>query len=267
MSRGFYAAVSAMQTHSEQLDVIANNLANVNTHGFKRSQHIQHDFRRGFLARADATRLLLERNNQGLLQADFQEARTRGIGELGTGTLNTRSWSDFKDGALEKTEAPLDLALQGEGFFVLQTPEGEQYTRHGAFQLNEQGQLVTADGMAVQGQQGDILLETGSSVTIDAQGIIYQNGQQVDQLQLVKFENPQLLVNVGNNRLSRLPEQEVLADESSQVHQHFLERSNVDVATEMVGMISALRAYQFAQKALQSEDELTGKLSNEISRI
>lgn len=266
MSRGFYAAASAMVTEMDRFSVMANNLANLNTHGYKRQQAIQHDFRRGFIERIHNQQVLLAHGENGPEQVHLPSGEVP-IGQLGTGTLIQNSWSDFSDGSLEETGAPLDLALQGSGFFVVQDDKGQDYyTRQGGFQLNADGTLVNADGQQVQGLNGSLDLSGAQKIQIDAHGNVYADGQYQDSLKLVEFEHPQLLLNRGDNLYARLPEQQEILTTSSELKQGYLERSNVEVASEMVTMIAALRSYQISQKALQSEDDMTGKLINEIGR-
>lgn len=266
MSRGFYAAASAMMADMERFNVMSNNLANVNTHGYKRQQTIHHDFRQGFIERINNRQNHLQSNESGPDTMAFSEASDVRIGELGTGTLVQNSWTDFSNGALENTGSDFDVALQGDGFFVVRGADGnDYYTRHGGFQLDAKGYLVNANGLTVQSQGGSIQIGQAKNVQIDSEGKIYADGTLYDQIKQVRFEEPQLLMNQGNNLFARLPQQNELAS-GNVVKQGYLERSNVNVASEMVTMISALRSYQISQKALQSEDEMTGKLINEVGR-
>lgn len=266
MSRGFYSATAAMMADVDRFETVANNLANINTHGFKRHQTLHHDFQEGFINRVRATRSQLNFDQQGQAQREFTTEPNARIGELGTGTYVSSTWTHFEGGALQETQGPLDFALKDEGFFTVTNPQGqESYTRNGHFKLNNEGMLVTSDGLAVMGQNGSIQLDTTAKISVDNEGRVYADGQEVDQLKLVRFENPQLLVNEGSNRYSALPEQQALVTHA-EVSQGFLEQSNVDVASEMVQMISALRSYQISQKALQTEDEMSGRLINDVGR-
>lgn len=268
MTRGFYSATSAMMADMDRFETVANNLANINTHGFKRHQTLHQDFQQGFINRIKTTRPELNVNSQGDLEREFVSDRPRNVGELGTGTFITSTWTHFGEGTLQETQGPLDFGLKGEGFFTIANPAGEaRYTRNGHFQLNNEGVLVTSDGLAVMGENGPIQLESAAKLTIDQQGRVFADGQEVDQLKIVNFEQPQLLLNEGGNRFSALPGQQAQNSETAQVSQGFLEQSNVDAATEMVQMISALRSYQISQKALQTEDEMSGRLINDVGRV
>lgn len=267
MNRGFYSASAAMMNQMLHFDSTANNLANVNTHGFKRHAAIHHDFQRGLLKRIDASRSQLQISDSGQATESSVERLPKTMGVLGTGTVLQATWKDFSDGALEQTEAPLDFALSGKGLFSIKTPEGKTlYTRHGGFQLDADGYLVTGKGYQVQGQKGAIQIGQGQKVDVDAAGQIYLDGRYLDTLAVVEFEQPQLLTNMGERFYESPVDQQALLATQTEVHQRTLERSNVDVASEMVNMISVMRSYQIAQKALQSEDDMTGKLINDIGK-
>lgn len=280
MSRGFYAAASAMMSDMSRFDVIANNLANVNTTGFKRSQTVHHDFRQGFIQRIHHERALAGVSESGDFAPRYVPLPPAGVGELGTGTLVQNTWNDFHHGALEKTEGPMDVAFQSEGFFVLEntgpnaTTQPYLYSRDGALQRNADGELVNSRGLRLMGQQtgqnpdqqGPIYISDRAPVTIDEQGGVWQNNARIATLKVVDFDNPQLLLNRGNQLFESIPGQ-VPFDSIPVLKQGFLERSNVDVAGEMVNMITAMRAYQISQKALQSEDEMTDKAVNTVGRV
>lgn len=271
MSRGFYAAASAMMSDMTRFDVIANNLANVNTTGFKRSQSVHHDFREGFIQRIHNERALAGVTESGEFAPRSVPLPPASIGQLGTGTMVQSTWSDFQHGALEKTEGPFDMALQSEGFFVFQNPDQSAaqpllYSRDGAFQPNANGELVNARGLKIMGQQGPIRVLDQVPLTVDQEGGLWQNGVRIETLRVTAFDNPQLLQNRGNQLFEALPGQ-ASVDIAPLIKQGFLERSNVDVAGEMVNMISAMRAYQISQKALQSEDEMTDKAVNTVGRV
>ncbi len=267
MNRGFYSASAAMMNQMQHFDTTANNLANVNTHGFKRHAAIHHDFQRGLLKRIDATKSQLQISTNGETSESTVDRLPKTMGVLGTGTVLQATWKDFSDGALENTEAPLDFALSGKGLFSVKTPDGKTlYTRHGGFQLDTEGFLVTGKGYQVQGQNGSLQIGQSEKVDVDAAGQIFVNGQYLDTLAVVEFEQPQLLTNMGERFYQAPVDQQALFATQTQVHQRVLERSNVDVASEMVNMISVMRSYQIAQKALQSEDDMTGKLINDIGK-
>lgn len=268
MSRGLYTAASAMIADAERFDAISNNLANINTHGFKRQQTVHHDFEVGLLRRMQASQMGVRSRNDGLSEALYRPDGDQIIGQLGTGSLVQETWTDFADGSLEQTEAPLDLALQGDGFYVLSSEAGETFlTRNGAFTQDSEGFLRNPGGMYLLDQNGSPLqVPAGSSRLIISQsGEVFADGVSLGALQRVRYAEPQLLLHRGGQLFQALPQQAALPSDAS-VHQGYLERANVDVASEMVQMISAMRAYQISQKALQTEDDMTGRLINEVGR-
>lgn len=268
MSRGLYTAAAAMIADAERFEAISNNLANVNTHGFKRQQTVHHDFEQGLLRRMQASQMGVRSRSDGLAESFYRPAADRTIGQLGTGTLVQETWTDFADGGLEQTEAPLDLALQGDGFYVLSSEAGETFlTRNGAFSQDAEGVLRNPAGLYLLDQNGSPLqVPAGTSrLVVGQNGEVFADGVSLGSLQRVRYAEPQLLLHRGGQLFQALPQQAALPSAAT-VHQGYLERANVDVASEMVQMISAMRAYQISQKALQTEDDMTGRLINEVGR-
>lgn len=257
-SRGLYAAASAMMMDMLRMDTVANNLANVNTNGYKRQQTLHHDFRLGLIERLKTVQPYVQSRNQEET-LEYRTGQAVQVGNLGTGTIVSGSYVSFTAGALEETGNKLDLALQGDGFFQVETPNGPMYTRNGAFSTNSQGELVTAEGFRVMGENGPVLLPE-EQVSINEQGEIYAGGQYLDRLQIVDFAEPWSLIRRGSSFFAA-PSEAVEQASEARVLQGKLERSNVETAREMVQMITALRSYQMSQKALQSEDEMTGQLT------
>ncbi|GAW31229.1 flagellar basal-body rod protein FlgF [Carboxydocella sp. JDF658] len=254
MIRGLYTAASGMVAQQKRMDTIANNMANVNTAGFKRDETVVEAF----------PQLLLSRlNDPGIPGAAKGEIRPL-VGGLGTGARLQAVLPIFTQGPLRQTEAPLDVAIAGDGFFVVQTPAGEAYTRNGAFQLDEQGYLVTSAGYRVLGQGGPIRVQPGSKVVIDEQGQVTANGQPVGKLRVVAFANPQALQKLGDS-LFQGTGATPLAEPV--LRPGFLEQSNVNPVLEMVNMLTAMRTYEAGQKTIQAEDQLLEKAVNEVGRV
>ena len=222
-------------------DVTANNIANVQTTGFKRDRLFQTD---------------LVNAQSGTESEDGLELRDR-----------QKTITDFSQGGLKPTSSPLDVALQGEGFFVVSDGQKTYYTRNGHFQLSGEGKIITAQGYTLQGEGGEILLPPGD-VVIGSRGEISVNGRSVAQLKVVKIENPDDLMKAESAMFTPKDggAQEGEANETM-VHQGFLEESNVDALREMVEMISLLRGYQASAQALQAEDETLRKSVTELGRI
>ena len=259
MIRALFTAATGMQAQQLNVDVIANNLANVNTTGFKRS-------------RADFQELLYQTLRQpGAASSSTTEIPT-GI-QLGLGTRAVAVQRLFLQGDFQQTQNQLDMAIDGDGFFSILQPNGEvAYTRSGAFKLDSQGRVVNSDGFPLD---PEIIIPTDATgITVGADGIVsvMQPGaiesQQVGQVRLVSFANPAGLE--GKNRglyqvttasgdpIEGLPGSDGLGNLS----QGFLEISNVNVVEEMVNLISAQRAYEINSKTIQAADEMLQNSTN-----
>lgn len=281
MIRGMYTGAAGMVVQQQRLDAIANNLANVDTEGYKRDTAIQ---------KAYPELLLRRMNDDGVrrfplrhpLNGSFDVAPV--VGRLGTGVETNEVYTAFSQGSLRETENSFDLALEGQGFFVIETPYGERYTRNGSFQIGPEGMLVTKEGYPVLGEEGHIYLKL-NNFRVDQDGRIFQNAAfaedperlvqmrenewedpvLVDRLQLVDVREPRYLQKQGSSMWRTTEysgEATVIANDRPKVHQGFLETSNVNVVTEMVQMIEVNRAYEANQKVIQSEDEATDRLIN-----
>jgi flagellar basal-body rod protein FlgF len=257
MIRGLYTSGYSMLTLNRKMDVVSNNMANVNTNGFKKDTVVFEEF----------SDVLAKRFFDG---SDHSSVPVR-IGNMTLYNDIAEVHTDFTQGTLENTGISSDVAIDGDegAFFCIAVPDNNQfreyYTRDGAFKLDSVGRLVTRDGHAVMGQNGAIILN-GSDFTISYRGEIIQNGETVDTLRIRKFENPESLRKYGFNLLT--------ATEGSQdgvfegtIQQGFIERSNVDSVKEMVDMITVLRAYESNQKLIQYQDATLDKAVNEIGRI
>jgi flagellar basal-body rod protein FlgF len=245
--RGLYTAASGALVAQSQADVIANNLANVNTSGFKRT----------LLQVQAAPEMGIYR-----LQRDPSSGVTGGapsdsfVGALGTGAQVLDTPAVFEQGVLATTGNPLDLAIQGNAFFAIQTPQGVRYTRDGQFSEDPAGRLVTMDGDLVLGNNGPIALQQNGAVQIDQNGQITQNGRAVDTIALVQFGNLTQLRPEGDNRFvasnAALPARTAAG---STIHQGFLEKSNANVVRSMVDLITAQRWFETNQKVITTQDQ------------
>lgn len=168
-----------------------------------------------------------------------------------------RSLTDLRSGTLRNTAGALDVALDGEGWFEVATPEGPAYTRRGDFQLDARGRLVTHQGLPVMGQGGEIGLGNGS-VRIDARGRIFEDNRPAGQLRVVRFEGRQALRPAGDG-LFQAASGAVPEEMDATVRQGFLENGNVDTAAEMVRLIETMRRFEASQKLVQGLDEVIGR--------
>ena len=262
MIRSLYTAATGMNAQDTNVSVIANNLANVNTVGFKRSRPEFQD--------------LLYQNLRlvGTLSPNGQQVPTGA--QLSMGTKTAAIQKIFLQGDSSQTQNPLDIAIQGKGFFQITQPDGTTaFTRAGSFKLDNTGRMVTADGSAMQ--PAITIPNNALSISIDPQGsvAVTQPGSPaptvLGNIQLASFQNPAGLQSIGFNLFTQ-------SDASGQpqignpqaidlgsTQQGFLELSNVSVVEEMVNLISAQRAYEVNSKTVQTADEML-QISNNMKR-
>lgn len=251
-----------MLVNQKEQDIRSNNLANVNTTGFNRDISTHSNFRDILIKRLEAG----DKDSVSKLSSGIGSI----IGQLGTGAVMEESVTSFQTGELKETGNPLDLAIDGESFFSVRGPDDETYyTSSGSFTLDEEGRLVTQQGYPVLSDEGaEIELGEASDIYIDNNGSIYLDNEEESsyQLSLSSFENLQGLLKVGENMYTNTEHSgevlEVVGEPG--VNQGYLEDSNVNTVSEMVGMIDALRAYEANQRALTTQDEA---LQQSVSRV
>jgi len=259
MLRALYSASAGMQSQQTNLDVIANNLANVNTTGFKK-------------AKAEFQDLLYQTSRMaGADQGSGNQLPTSV--QIGHGSRLVSTSKIFTTGELTQTGERLDVAIHGDGFFEVQMPDGSRaYTRDGALKTDNTGRVTTSDGMPLQGAfqvpPGTINISIAPNGEVTAQSA---TGKQTFKMQLVRFANPAGLDAVGHNlfketSVSGVAEVGSAAENGyGELQQGYLELSNVKVVEEMVNMILAQRAYEVNSKAVQSADEMM-QMSNNLRR-
>lgn len=254
MLRGLYTSASGMLAESMRVDQLANDLANVNTNGYKRDQAVFRTFPQLLLSRIG------ENSTISLPHGEIPVPmnRSQRIGQLGTGVQLERIYTNTQPGPLAETGNALDLAIVGDGYFVIQTPQGQRLTRDGAFQLNSDGILVNYDGYAVMGTAGPIQIL--GQLLVQEDGTVLSDGQNVDRLLIVDAAD---LTKQGHNLFTGDP---APAGEY-QIRQGFIERSNVNSVRSMVELIEATRAYEANQKAIWAQDETLGKAISEVGRV
>lgn len=258
MMRSLSIAKTGLEAQQTQLDAITQNLANVATNGYKRSRAVFED-------------LLYQNIRQAGANSSAQTQLPSGL-QLGTGVRPVATQRNFSQGTLAQTGNQLDMGISGQGFFPIQMPDGgTAYTRDGSFQVDAQGQLVTASGYVVS--PSVTIPANAQSITIARDGIITVTvpgataPQQVGHLQLANFMNPAGLDPRGGNLYA-----ETAASGSPQtgnpganglgtVNQGSVEGSNVNVVEELVAMIQAQRAYEINSKAIQTSDQMLARLS------
>ncbi|MFM2289044.1 MAG: flagellar basal body rod protein FlgG [Pseudomonadota bacterium] len=261
MNPALWAAKTGLDAQQTRMAVVSNNLANVNTTGFKKSRAVFED--------------LLYQNVRQVGGATSQDTQAPSGMSLGTGVRVVATEKTYTQGSLNNTGNALDLAISGRGFFQVLLPDGTlAYTRAGDFQMNNQGQLVTSSGYAVQ--PGINIPQGAQSITVGNDGVISvllsgaSAPTQVGQVQLADFVNPAGLQPRGENLLV-----ESASSGSAQtgnpglsglgtLNQGMVESSNVNVVEEMVNMIETQRAYEMNTKAIQTTDQMLQYLSSNV---
>lgn len=267
MHRGIYEAASGMIVQETNLDVITNNLANVDTTGYKRRVSANADFS-ALLDRIEKISEDGETKLTTILPADMPFKGRAIIGSLALSTVFSEDVMDTSPGVVKTTESPFDLAIDGQGFFSVADNAGNTYyTREGNFFPDNNGNLVTPNGMSLQGEGGGISIGTATHAEVNNAGQVIADGEIVGRVAVFNFERPTYLRQAARNLL--LPTEqsgEAEAVENVRIRSGALEVSNVSVVEEMVRMIEAQRVYEGASKALMTHDEQTTKLITSFSR-
>lgn len=259
MIRALYSSATGMKAQEILLDVTANNLANVNTNGFKRSHVDFADLLYSTLRQAGAEEAVGQPSPIGL--------------QIGSGSRAVGTTKLFSPGSLEQTGNSTDLAIEGNGFFKVTLPNGDfRYTRDGAFHPDNNGRLVTGDGLLLDGPITVPVDVDVTSVAVGLDGTVTAvQGNSIlnlGTLQLYRFQNPAGLSSAGGNLFASTPASgdELPGTPGTEglgtIRQGFLERSNVEVVTELVGLITAQRAYEVNARAIRAGDEMLSNTSN-----
>ena len=267
MHRGLYQAASGMIVQETNLDVVANNLANVDTAGYKRRVSANADFS-ALMDRIEKVSEDGETKLTTVLPADMPFKGRQIIGSFALSTVFSEDVMDTSPGVVKTTESNLDLAIDGPGFFSVADSEGNTfYTREGNFELDNNGNIVTPNGMRLQGDGGNLSIGNASHVEVNLTGQIIANGEVVGRVSVFNFENPTYLRHEARNLLTPTEQSgEPVAVENAKIWSGMLEMSNVSVVEEMVRMIEAQRVYEGASKALMTHDEQTSRLITSYSR-
>lgn len=258
MIRSLWTAKTGLESQQVQMDVIANNLANVSTNGFKRSRAVFED-------------LLYQNLRQPGAQSTVQDNLPSGM-QIGSGVRPVATERLHTQGGLENTENSRDLAINGKGFFQVLRPDGTTaFTRDGSFQVNQNGQMVTASGYPVE--PAIFIPENALSVSISQDGIVSvtqpgtTESNEVGQMLLSTFTNPAGLESIGENLYLETDASGPRNDSvpglngAGRLYQGYVETSNVNVVEEMVSMIQTQRAYEINSKAVQTSDEMLARLT------
>lgn len=240
MNRGIYPILSGALAQERQMQVFSNNVANVNTAGFKQDESL--------------FRSLVGRSMGNAVPASSSERIF--VSSQGLKTV-------LESGRLRKTGNPYDLAIRGSGFFEIKTAQGIRYTRNGVFHLDGHRRLVTETGDPVMGQRGEIKLPQGE-VHISPAGAIQRNGQDIAKIKVVEFpeDRPPLKSETG-----LFSGEKPTVSDNAAIEAGYVEESNVNALTEMVKLIQGMRMYESAQKLIQTFDRMTEMAVQDVGRV
>lgn len=277
MQAGLYTAFLGMRARQQTLDTIANNIANASTSGFKAERLFHHS-----IELADAALLRAKSGASaagGLIASNLTNQAPLADGGGGAIPLDnvervfgvlSGGVTDYSGGSFRETGRPLDVALDGQGFFAVQTPRGERYTRAGVFTLDAAGQLVTQQGDLVVGASGPITVPRGKTeISIGVDGSVSADGQPIGKLKVVRFDNPRTALTKEGDSLFMAAGQEKPQNAfGTRVVQGVLEMSNVNVVTEMATMMHNSREFDSLQRSITlMMNDLGRKVASEIGRI
>lgn len=235
---GLYTGASSMVSQADYQAVIARNLANINTVGYKKNVAVFQSY---------------------ISSQDKNQTSAKGTGSS-IGTVAT----DFSEGGLEYTGNNLDISIKGEGFFTVRTNDGTRYTRKGQFTLSRDMKIVTQEGWYLLSNGNEIQIPPNTKdITVKSNGIIIADGKEIGKVSVVTIPNLKNLEPVGGSAY-KLPDKAEQPEESTdfEIAQRYLERSNVNAIDEMVNMIANMRGYQVGYKTTDSIDETLKKLIN-----
>ncbi|MEX2312309.1 MAG: flagellar basal-body rod protein FlgF [Rhodospirillales bacterium] len=245
MENTSYIALSRQAALRRQMDVVANNLANMSTHGYKSGQmmFVEH--------------LVKSKGGETLLTPKMAYVR------------DIATMTDTKPGAIEHTGNPLDIAIQGEGYLVVQTPEGERYTRNGRLQLDNAGQLVNQLGQPILADGGApmVFAPEDTEITISKDGTVSTNNGELGKLRVVTFDNDQLLSRTSSAQFSTSEDNPARDVDTPTVLQGAVEGSNVEPILEMARMIEVHRAYDGVKSFIEREDERQRQMIKDLAAV
>ena len=250
MYKGFYNLTSAMLSQGRRLDVIANNMTNVSTAGYKADTYTDSTFQEYVVSRI----------------GNKDKSQSAELGGSSYILAPSKLYTDYTQGVLEPTDQSLDFALEGDGFFAVQTADGVAYTRAGNFSLDEEGYLCLPGQGRILDISGEPIALGTDKINVDSTGTVYtEQGSYFGQIGVYSFQD--------NTQLTRNPQglfiaegQEAVAS-SATVHQKMVERANVELVREMTSMLTAQRAFQSAAQVSKMYDELMGKAATNLGNV
>ena len=255
-----FVAASGALVQEMRLEILSNNLANIDTIGYKADRAV---FSNYLLKNRD---IPLPSDSESLNDNDIQPMVPSTQSNIQVKFEGIKT--DFSPGQIRSTGNPFDLALEGDGFFCIETPQGiQQYTRKGNFKLSDDRNLVTQDGSTVMGKNGRSIELDGRDISIDEQGNVMIDGLRRDSIRIVDFPKPYSLLKVGD--ASFIPANPAVTGEIAEnvkIKQGFIEMSNVNPIKAMTEMIEVHRAFESYQKVIRSMDEVLSRSIDEVGR-
>jgi len=244
MNHELYVSASGMIARGRALEVLSNNVANITTPGFKADTNVYSTFNKHLEKKVNLA-------NETVINDEVQYGG---------------AYVDYTQGPVKATDSPLDLAIEGDGFFRLTNGTMDFYTRAGNFHLDADGYLVTNNGLRVLGESGEINLPSDTNLLINDKGEIYSNGQFVDKIPVYSFSDVNALEKAGDNYFTNTDTQNNVAtiNESSVILQGALEQPNFNIVKGMTELIANLRMYETCQKSVKLIDELNSKVINQV---
>ena len=257
MLRGLYTGWTGMVNEQKRLDVVSQNLANADTLGYKTESVSSQAFEKMLTIK---------------IRDGSQAYHNQSIGKMSLGVKVGETFTDYSQGSLRNTGNTFDLALSGKGFFAVKytNSNGDEqirYTRDGSFQITKEGYVVDTEGNRVQGVNGDIQVDPAAkSISIGREGLITVDGENIDQVKVVDFEDYDYLVKHGDNTYT-VVDGATEVEAGAMVLQGYTEQSNVNVVSEMVDMITITRAYDANQRVMKSIDSMLDKAVNQVGKL
>lgn len=257
MVRGLYTAYTGMANEQKRLDIIANNLANSATVGYKEENVTNQAF-------DDVLTIKIRDNSESY--------NDRPIGKMSLGVKLGEAYTSHTQGSLRQTGNTYHLALEGKGFFTMSVMDragnaDTKYTRNGTFTMTRDGHIVDTDGNHLMGESGEVIIPIDAvDVVVDTTGGIYADGNYVDTLLIADFEDYNYLLKSGDTMFETVEGASIIPATAS-VNQGYTEQSNVNVVSEMVEMISVTRAYEANQKVIQSIDQTLDLAANSVGKV
>jgi flagellar basal-body rod protein FlgF len=276
MSKGLWPAISGSIAQSERLDVIANNIANSDTNGFKKDQ---------VAFRSVMSSAVTAAMKEGIPTKPYTEKDFHKLDGSDTAYVALDgTFTDFSQGRAKVTGSPLDVALEGRGFLEVLSPQGVRYTRQGSLRMNQEGGLVTMEGFPVLspgGQEAEggqpvareellaraIRLNPAGAVTITTDGKIFQGNQQIAELSVREFVDPKLLSKEGSALFKNETPANISAESTTMVRQGMLETSNVNAIAEMTELLKASRLFEANEKIVRTYGDLEARAVNDLGKL